>query len=158
MHIERAIRVLCAAKTATAPDVRCPKVITWTLVAVLPAFVAAAVIVSAPPGPGFALVVRRTALRGRAYGFAAIIGLEVGLYSWALLVASGAAVVALSEVGFLVLKVVGCSVLAYLAIRSFMGGGRSAGSIARWKRRWHLWSHASHCVQRSLPWLRASPC
>jgi threonine/homoserine/homoserine lactone efflux protein len=89
------------------------------LVTDLPAFVLAVVLVSASPGPAFALVVRRTALRGLGYGLATIAGLEVGLYLWALLVASGFAVVAASEAGYLALKVVGCCVLLWLAIRSF---------------------------------------
>lgn len=89
------------------------------LLVALPAFVAAVVVISATPGPAFALIVRRTAVRGRACGLATILGLELGLYAWALLVASGVAVIALSEIGFLVLKIAGCIVLAYLAARSF---------------------------------------
>ena len=89
------------------------------LVTNLPAFVLAVVLVSASPGPAFALVVRRTALRGLGYGVAAIAGLEIGLYLWALLVASGFAVVAASEAGYVALKVVGCCVLLWLAFRSF---------------------------------------
>ncbi len=84
-----------------------------------PAFVLAVVVVSATPGPAFALIVRRTALRGLGYGMATIAGLELGLYIWALLVASGFAVVAASEAGYLLLKMIGCVVLAWLAVRSF---------------------------------------
>jgi threonine/homoserine/homoserine lactone efflux protein len=58
-------------------------------------------------------------VRGLGYGLATIAGLEAGLYLWALLVASGFAVVAASEAGYLVLKVVGCCVLLWLAVRSF---------------------------------------
>jgi threonine/homoserine/homoserine lactone efflux protein len=89
------------------------------LVTNLPAFLLAVVLVSATPGPAFVLVVRRTAVRGLGYGLATVVGLEVGLYVWALLVASGFAVVAASEAGYLVLKVVGCGVLFWLAWRSF---------------------------------------
>jgi threonine/homoserine/homoserine lactone efflux protein len=89
------------------------------LVTSLPAFLLAVVLVSATPGPAFALVVRRTAVRGLGYGLATVVGLEIGLYVWALLVASGFAVVAASEAGYLVLKVVGCCVLLWLAWRSF---------------------------------------
>jgi threonine/homoserine/homoserine lactone efflux protein len=91
------------------------------LVTSLPAFLLAVVLVSATPGPAFALVVRRTAVRGLGYGLATVVGLEIGLYVWALLVASGFAVVAASEAGYLVLKVVGCCVLLWLAARSFRG-------------------------------------
>lgn len=89
------------------------------LVTSLPAFLVAVVLVAATPGPAFALVVRRTAVRGLGYGLATVLGLEIGLYLWALLVASGFAVVAASEVGYLMLKVVGCCVLLWLAWRSF---------------------------------------
>lgn len=85
----------------------------------LPAFILAVIVISATPGPAFALIVRRTALRGRRYGFATIVGLELGLYVWALLVASGIAVVAASEVGYAILKLVGCVVLGWLAVKSF---------------------------------------
>lgn len=94
------------------------------LVTNLPAFLVALVIISATPGPAMALIIRRTAIRGRRYGIATIIGLELGLYVWALLVASGVAVVALSEIGYLILKIVGCIVLAWLAYRSFRGWWR----------------------------------
>src|SRR3954454_20019569 len=90
------------------------------LVTDLPAFLLAVVLVSATPGPAFVLVVRRTAVRGLGYGLATVVGLEIGLYVWALLVASGFAVVAASEAGYLVLKVVGCCVLFWLAWRSFV--------------------------------------
>lgn len=86
---------------------------------VLPAFLLAVVVISATPGPAFALIVRRSALRGRRHALATIVGLELGLYAWALLVASGAAVVAASELGYLLLKIIGCGVLAWLAYRSF---------------------------------------
>jgi threonine/homoserine/homoserine lactone efflux protein len=89
------------------------------LVTSLPAFLLAVVLVSATPGPAFALVVRRTAVRGLGYGLATVVGLEIGLYVWALLVASGFAVVAASQTGYLVLKVVGCCVLLWLAWRAF---------------------------------------
>lgn len=90
------------------------------LVTSLRAFLAAVVIISATPGPGpaVALILRRTALRGAAYGAATIVGLEIGIYVWALLVASGFAVVAASETGFAALKIVGCCVLGWLAVRS----------------------------------------
>jgi threonine/homoserine/homoserine lactone efflux protein len=85
----------------------------------LPAFLFAVVVVSATPGPAVALIVRRTALRGLSYGLSTIVGLEIGLYVWALLVASGFAVVAASEFGYAMLKVIGCLLLGWLAIRSF---------------------------------------
>jgi threonine/homoserine/homoserine lactone efflux protein len=100
------------------------------LVTSLPAFLLAVVLVSATPGPAFALVVRRTAVRGLGYGVATVLGLEIGLYAWALLVASGFAVVAASRAGYLVLKVVGCGVLLWLAARSFRAWWRERGEVA----------------------------
>ncbi|MGL4744916.1 MAG: LysE family translocator [Dermatophilaceae bacterium] len=94
------------------------------LVTSLPAFLLAVVVISATPGPVFALVVRRTALRGLSYGLATVVGSGLGLYAWALLVASGVAVVAASGAGYLVLKAVGCSVLGYLAVRSWLSWWR----------------------------------
>lgn len=84
-----------------------------------PAFLIAVVVVSITPGPAMALVIRRSALRGLRAGLATVAGLELGLYCWALLVASGVAVVAASQAGYLALKVVGCVVLGWLALRSF---------------------------------------
>jgi len=85
----------------------------------LPQFLLAVLVISATPGPAVALIIRRTALRGRRDGAAVLVGLELGLYAWALLVASGFAVVAASETGYVVLKAIGCGVLISLAVRSF---------------------------------------
>ena len=47
-----------------------------------------------------------------------MLGLELGLYVWALVAGAGFAVlVAASEVGFLVLRVVGAAVLVALGVR-----------------------------------------
>ena len=73
------------------------------------------------PGPAFALIVRRTALRGLRYGLAIVVGLEIGLYAWALAVASGFAVVAASEAGYLVLKVVVVLIGWYLVKEAWLG-------------------------------------
>ncbi|GAA2047989.1 LysE family translocator [Williamsia deligens] len=94
------------------------------LVELLPAFVLAVVVVTATPGPAFALIVQRTAVRGLRHGLATLTGTGLGLYTWVLLVASGLAVVAASEVGFVVLKIVGTIVLTWLALRAFMSWWR----------------------------------
>ena len=47
------------------------------MVTSLPAFCLAVVAVSMTPGPAFALIVRRTALRGLRYGLATVVGLEI---------------------------------------------------------------------------------
>lgn len=90
------------------------------LVATLPAFVLAVVLISASPGPAVALILRRSALRGFRAAVPTVLGLEAGLYVWALAAAGGfAAIVAASELAYLVLRVVGALVLIYLGVRSW---------------------------------------
>lgn len=90
------------------------------LFAMLPAFVVAVVLISASPGPAVALILRRAALHGFRATVPTVLGLEVGLYVWALAAAGGfAAVVAASEVAYLVLRVVGAGVLVYLGVRAW---------------------------------------
>ena len=88
----------------------------WSL---LPAFVLAVVLISDSPGPAMALIVRQAALRGLRGAVPTVLGLELGLYTWALLAAAGfAALVAASEVAYLVLRVVGALVLIWLGVRA----------------------------------------
>lgn len=90
------------------------------LIATLPAFVLAVVLISASPGPAMALILRRSALHGFRAAVPTVLGLELGLYLWALAAAGGLAVlVAASETAYLVLRVVGAGVLIYLGIRAF---------------------------------------
>jgi threonine/homoserine/homoserine lactone efflux protein len=86
----------------------------------LPAFVAAVLLISASPGPAMALIFRRAALRGLHGAVPTVLGLELGLYVWALFAGAGfAALVAASEVGYLVLRVVGAAVLLYLGLKAW---------------------------------------
>ncbi|HEY4631901.1 MAG TPA: LysE family transporter, partial [Blastococcus sp.] len=63
----------------------------------LPAFVLAVLLISASPGPAMALIVRRAALRGLRGAVPTVLGLELGLYVWALFAGAGfAALVAAS--------------------------------------------------------------
>ncbi|SCG39895.1 LysE family translocator [Micromonospora inositola] len=96
------------------------------LVATLPAFVAAVVLISASPGPAMALIMRRAALKGFAAAVPTVLGLETGLYLWALFAAAGlAALVAASEVAFIVLRVVGAGFLLYLGVKAWRTAWRS---------------------------------
>jgi threonine/homoserine/homoserine lactone efflux protein len=96
------------------------------LVALLPAFVVAVVLISASPGPAMALILRRAALHGLSGAVPTVLGLELGLYLWALAAAAGlAALVAASEVAFVVLRVVGAVVLLYLGVRMWRTAWRS---------------------------------
>ena len=89
------------------------------VVASLPAFVLAVLLISASPGPAMALIFRRAALRGLRGAVPTVLGLEAGLYVWALFAGLGfAALVAASEVAYLVLRLVGAGVLLYLGVKA----------------------------------------
>ena len=95
------------------------------LVALLPAFVVAVLLISASPGPAMALIFRRAAVGGWRSAVPTVLGLELGLYLWALAAAAGfAALVAVSETAYLVLKAVGAGVLLYLGIRAWRSAWR----------------------------------
>jgi threonine/homoserine/homoserine lactone efflux protein len=86
----------------------------------LPVFVTAVVLISASPGPAMALIVRRAALRGLRGSVPVVLGLEAGLYVWALLAAAGVAgLVAASQTAFVVVRAVGAVVLVYLGVRAW---------------------------------------
>jgi threonine/homoserine/homoserine lactone efflux protein len=98
--------------------------------AVLPGFLLAVLLISASPGPAMALILRRAALRGTRAAVPTVLGLEAGLYLWALAAGAGlAALVAASETAYTVLRVVGAAVLLLLGLRAWYGawkGGAAA--------------------------------
>jgi threonine/homoserine/homoserine lactone efflux protein len=97
----------------------------------LPAFVVAVLLIAAAPGPAMALIMRRAAVRGFAGAVPTVLGLELGLYVWALLAAAGfAALVAASQTAYLVLKVVGAVVLVVLGVRAWMAARRGYPATA----------------------------
>jgi len=101
------------------------------VVASLPAFLVAVVLIAATPGPAMALILRRSALRGFRGAVPTVLGVELGLYLWALLAAAGfAALVAASEMAYLVLRVVGAAVLFLLGARALLRAWRERGSSA----------------------------
>jgi threonine/homoserine/homoserine lactone efflux protein len=86
----------------------------------LPAFLLAVLLISASPGPAMALIFRRAALRGLRGAVPTVLGLEAGLYVWALFAGAGfAALIAASEVAYLVLRVAGAAVLLLLGVRAW---------------------------------------
>ncbi|MGK5113302.1 LysE family translocator [Geodermatophilus sp. CPCC 205506] len=96
----------------------------------LPAFVLAVLLISASPGPAMALIFRRAALRGLSGAVPTVLGLELGLYAWALFAGAGfAALVATSEVGYVVLRVVGAAVLLVLGVRAWRAAWRDRGQV-----------------------------
>jgi threonine/homoserine/homoserine lactone efflux protein len=95
----------------------------------LPAFVLAVLLISASPGPAMALIFRRAALRGLPGAVPTVLGLELGLYVWALFAGAGfAALVAASEVAYLMLRVVGAAVLLVLGFRAWRTAWRGRGA------------------------------
>jgi threonine/homoserine/homoserine lactone efflux protein len=91
----------------------------------LPAFVLAVLLISASPGPAMTLIVRRAALRGLRGALPTVLGVELGLYVWALFAGAGfATLVAASEVAYLVLRVVGAAVLLFLGIAALRSAWR----------------------------------
>jgi len=98
---------------------------------VLPAFLLAVVLISASPGPAMALILRRAALHGTRAAVPTVLGLELGLYVWALAAGAGlAAVVAASEVAYTVLRVVGAGVLVYLGVKAWRAAWTDRGETA----------------------------
>lgn len=96
--------------------------------AVLPAFLLAVLLISASPGPAMALILRRAALRGTRAAVPTVLGLEAGLYVWALLAGAGlATVIAASELAYTVLRVVGAGVLVALGLRAWQAAWRGRG-------------------------------
>lgn len=99
------------------------------VLATLPAFLVAVLLMAATPGPAMALILRRAALRGMRGAVPTVLGLELGLYLWALAAGAGlAALVAASEVAYLVLRVAGAVVLLYLGLRAWRAAWRDRGS------------------------------
>jgi threonine/homoserine/homoserine lactone efflux protein len=99
------------------------------LLSSLPTFLVAVVLISASPGPAMALILRRAALQGFRGAVPTVLGLEAGLYTWALLAAAGfAALVAASEVAFIALRVSSAAVLIALGLKAWLAVWRSRGS------------------------------
>ncbi|MGI5214375.1 LysE family translocator [Plantactinospora sp. CA-290183] len=118
------------------------------LLALLPGFVVAVLLISASPGPAMALIFRRAALHGLRATVPTVLGLEAGLYLWALCAGAGlAALVATSEVAFVVLRVAGALLLLYLGVKA-------------WRTAWRSRAHAEATAVTSAPegqlsWARA---
>ncbi|MEV0700468.1 LysE family translocator [Saccharopolyspora sp. NPDC050389] len=99
------------------------------LLPVLPGFLVAVLLISASPGPAMALIFRRAALHGFGSAVATVLGLETGIYLWALAAGAGlAALVAASEAAYLILKVAGAALLLYLGVRSWIAAIRARGA------------------------------
>lgn len=100
-----------------------------SIVPQLLAFGGVIVLGAVSPGPDFAVVVRHSAVSGRAHGTLAAVGVAAGVFGWAVAAASGvAALVTLVPVAFTVVKLVGAAYLAFLGLRA-LGAARHAGDL-----------------------------
>lgn len=95
----------------------------------LAVFVGVAIVVTLTPGPATAMVVRSALRGGRRSALLTTLGNSVGVLAWGVASALGvSALIAASEVAFLVLKVGGAVVLVWLGVQSFRRdhrGGRA---------------------------------
>src|SRR4051794_4448309 len=95
----------------------------------LPAFLVAVFLISAVPGPAFALIVRRSSTGGLRAGVPVVLGIELGLYAWILAAGAGlAALVASSHFAYLVLRIVCTTVLLWIGVR-FLLAARRDGAV-----------------------------
>jgi threonine/homoserine/homoserine lactone efflux protein len=97
------------------------------VLAVVPQFALACLVLAVLPGPATALFVHRTVRDGRTAGLAAVAGSEIGVFGWAL--AAGAGLTALlqaNRVLFEALHVVGALVLVYLGVAAWRAAHREA--------------------------------
>lgn len=95
------------------------------IVSVLPAFLVAVLVIAASPGPAMALIFQRAGLHGFRAAIPTVLGIEAGLFFWAIAAGAGlAALVAASETAFVVLKVAGAAFLIYLGVKSIRAGWR----------------------------------
>ena len=90
------------------------------VLAVLPAFLLACVVLVALPGPATALFIHRTVRDGRSAGLAAVGGNEIGLFLWLLAGGAGlSALLAANRFLFDAMHVVGAIVLIALGIQAW---------------------------------------
>lgn len=83
------------------------------------AFVVAVMLIALSPGPAMALILRRAAVHGMRTAVPLVLGLEVGLYLWALAAAAGfAALVAASQAAYWTLRIGGALVLLHLGVKA----------------------------------------
>lgn len=87
--------------------------------ATLLAFLATAAVLVAIPGPSVLFIVGRSVAQGRRAGLVTVVGADFGLLVLALGVAFGlGALIAASELAYLVLKIAGALYLVYLGVQT----------------------------------------
>jgi threonine/homoserine/homoserine lactone efflux protein len=91
------------------------------------AFAVFAAILTLTPGLDTMLVLRITAVSGRAAGFAAVVGVALGCLAWAVASAAGVtAILAASRVAFDILRYAGATYLVWLGVRALRQARRPA--------------------------------
>jgi threonine/homoserine/homoserine lactone efflux protein len=97
-------------------------------ISALPAFLLAVVVIAASPGPAMVLILQRAGAHGFRAAIPTVLGIEAGLFLWALAAGTGmAALVAASETAFLVLRVAGAIFLVSLGVKAIRSGWRLRG-------------------------------
>lgn len=97
-------------------------------ISALPAFLVAVVVIAASPGPAVVLILQRAGAHGFRAAIPTVLGIEAGLFVWALAAGTGmAALVAASETAFLILRVGGAIFLIYLGVKAIRSGWRLRG-------------------------------
>lgn len=92
------------------------------------AFVVTVLVIAATPGPAMALILRRAGVQGFRAAIPTVLGIEAGLYIWALAVGLGlAALVTASETAFFVWRIAGALFLVYLGVRAIRSGWAMRG-------------------------------
>ena len=90
---------------------------------IIAAYTAAALLLIVTPGPDMTLFLGQTLSRGRAHGFASMLGVSAGLIVHSLLAAFGlSALLAASATAFGVLKIAGVVYLVWLAVQTLRHG------------------------------------
>lgn len=90
------------------------------VLAVLPAFLVAAAILAALPGPATALFLHRSVRDGRAAGLAAVVGNEIGIFGWTLAGGAGLSMLLMANrILSLLLHIVGAAILIWLGVSAW---------------------------------------
>ncbi|MUL45182.1 LysE family translocator [Mycobacterium sp. CBMA293] len=96
---------------------------------ILPAFLLAAVILAALPGPATALFLHRSVRDGRKAGLAAVVGNEIGICGWTLAGGGGLSMLLTANHWLsLGLHVVGAAILVWLGISAWRSA-KSSGDV-----------------------------
>ena len=102
-----------------------------SVIAVLPEFTLACLVLAILPGPATALFLHRTLRDGRRCGLAAVAGNEIGIFAWALAAAAGlTALLQANRLLFDGLHIAGGAVLAWLGISAWRSARRGGDPLA----------------------------